>query len=162
METLKILTNRFGEIEAAADRVITMEKPVLGFEGHREFIVVETDDLAPFAWLQSLSDPELAFLVVNPALFFPDYLIEVNRREVADIEAGDNSALEIFVIVTIGASADETTVNLQGPIVINTDSRKAKQLVLANSDYSVRQTLQQRMPAGETSEISSPHASARV
>lgn len=141
MNTTKIATSRFGEISAPADRVITMMKPVLGFEGHDRFVVIEREDCEPFVWLQSTSDPELAFLMINPSLFFREYEIEVNRREVEDIEAIDSATLETFVIISVGATANDLTANLQGPIVINTATRKAKQLVLANAGYSVAQPL---------------------
>ncbi|HSG99335.1 MAG TPA: flagellar assembly protein FliW [candidate division Zixibacteria bacterium] len=162
MDSRKILTQRFGELEVPESRVISMEKPVLGFEGRREFVIVEARDTEPFAWLQSADDPDLAFLVINPSLFFPDYCIDVNRREVADIGVSEDSTLEIFVIVSVGATAEETTVNLQGPIVINTEVCKAKQLVLANSDYRVNQPLYGRSPVERADGATSQRVAARV
>lgn len=162
MDSRTILTQRFGELEVPENRVIFMEKPVLGFEGRREFVIVEAHDTEPFVWLQSADDPELAFLVINPSLFFPDYCIDVNRREVADIGVTEDSTLEIFAIVSVGATAEQTTVNLQGPIVINTDVCKAKQLVLANSDYLVNQPLYGRAPAESVGGGTTARVTARV
>ena len=63
-------TFRFGPLEVPEDKLITMERPILGFEGFSNFCLIEIDDLAPFLWLQSTEDASVAFLVVNPVVFF--------------------------------------------------------------------------------------------
>jgi flagellar assembly factor FliW len=140
-ETQVVPTTRFGELNVRVDRVIELEKPVLGFENHRRFILVENEEMAPFIWLQALDEPELAFLMINPVLFFENYSIEVNPKEVEDIGVVDGSEVETFVIVTAPGDPRKMTANLQGPIVINTYTKQAKQLVLANSRHSVCEPL---------------------
>jgi flagellar assembly factor FliW len=81
--------------------------------------------------------PDLAFVIVNPLIFFPDYRVAVHAKEVADIEVDDPRAVEIVVIVTIPSQIDQMSANLQGPILINSRNRIAKQLVLTNSDYTI-------------------------
>ncbi|MBN4056907.1 flagellar assembly protein FliW [bacterium AH-315-J21] len=139
--TLKVTTTRFGELNVTLDKVIELEKPVLGFEAHSRFILVEHEEMAPFVWLQAIDEPELAFLMINPTLFFPDYSIEVNPKEVEDIGVVDGSEVETYAIVTVPNDAKKMTANLQGPIVINMFTKQAKQLVLANSRHSVREPL---------------------
>ncbi len=136
-----VTTTRFGELRVSVDRIIDLEKPVLGFENYNRFILVENEEMAPFIWLQAIDEPELAFLMINPALFFEDYSIEVNPREVEDIGVVDGSEVETFVIVTAPGDPRKMTANLQGPVVINTNTKQAKQLVLANSRHSVCEPL---------------------
>jgi len=76
---------RFGQLEVPNDKIITMEKPILGFENVCHYCLVEVDEIRPFLWLQAVDDPSLAFLVVNPLVFFPDYRIEVNSNEIGDL-----------------------------------------------------------------------------
>ena len=109
---MRINSSRLGPIEVPDDKLITMERPILGFEGLTRFCLVDRDEMAPFLWLQSADEEAVAFIVVNPKAFFPDYRIEVN-------DPRDLSA------------------NLQGPILINTENGLAKQLVLVNSEYKV-------------------------
>ena len=149
VDTIRVETTRFGVLEAPRNQVLTMEKPVLGFEQCKEYVAIKTGDMHPFVWLQSLSEADVAFLMINPKLLYADYTIQVNKREVEDIGVTDDTSVEIFVIVTVGPTLEESTVNLQGPIVINTESRKAKQLVLANSHYSVAAPLQGRTPVDQ-------------
>ncbi len=152
-----VVTTRFGDLKVGVDRIIDLEKPVLGFENYKRFILVENEEMAPFIWLQAVDEPELAFLMINPALFFEDYSIEVNPREVEDIGVIDGSEVETFVIVTAPGDPRKMTANLQGPIVINTNTKQAKQLVLANSRHSVCQPLF----ASDTIETQSKKTSAR-
>jgi flagellar assembly factor FliW len=133
-----ISTLRFGELEIPDDKIITMEKPVLGFEQLKKYCLVEREDCEPFLWFQSLEDPAIAFLVVNPVIFYPDYRIEVNPKEIEELLVKDVRTVETYVIVTVPQDPQRISINLQGPILINTDSRLAKQLVMVNSDYRVK------------------------
>jgi len=132
---------RFGPLEVPDDKVISMERPILGFESLQRFCLVEMDDLAPFHWLQSTEDPAVAFLVLNPIVFFPDYRIEINSKEIAELEVADVHSVETYVVVTIPEDPREISANLQGPILINTENNRAKQLVLVNSSYAVRHSI---------------------
>jgi flagellar assembly factor FliW len=133
-----ISTLRFGELEIPDDKIIAMEKPVLGFEQLKKYCLVEREDCEPFLWFQSLEDPAIAFLVVNPVIFYPDYRIEVNPKEIEELLVNDVRTVETYVIVTVPQDPQRISINLQGPILINTDSRLAKQLVMVNSDYRVK------------------------
>lgn len=130
-------TLRFGNMDIPQDKIITMARPILGFENLKSFCIVESEEMSPFMWLQSLEEPSVAFIVVNPRLFVPDYAIEVNRKEIADLEIQDIEAVETYVIVTVPENPREMSANLQGPVLINTGNNLARQLVMVNSEYNV-------------------------
>jgi len=133
-----ISTLRFGELNIPDDKIITMAKPVLGFEQLRQYCLIERTDCEPFLWFQSVDDPAAAFPMVNPLLFCPDYRIEVNPREIEELRIKDVKCVETYVIVTIPTDPHQMSINFQGPILINTETRLAKQLVLVNSGYNVK------------------------
>lgn len=133
-----ISTQRFGDLEIPDNKIITMVKPVLGFEQLKHYCIIEREDCEPFLWYQSVDDPAVAFPVVNPLFFCPDFRIEVNPKEVEELRIGKLKAVETYVIVTIPSDPSEMTINLQGPILINAENRLAKQLILVNSGYSVK------------------------
>jgi flagellar assembly factor FliW len=145
---------RFGQIEVPNEKIITMTRPILGFERLRSFCLIELEELAPFLWLQSLENEALGFVVVNPVVFFPKYRIEVNVKEVADLGISSVEAVETYVIVTFPSDPREMSANLQGPILINTQNNRGRQLVLVNSHYSVNHSLIDAL------EAVSEHASA--
>jgi len=140
-----IATQRFGNIQIPEDKIITMIRPILGFESLREFCLIESEEMAPFMWLQSTQEPTIAFIMVNPRIFFPDYGIEVNRKEIADLMITDIEAVETFVIATVSSNPPQMSANLQGPILINTANNMARQLVMVNSDYGVTHSIMDQM-----------------
>ncbi len=141
---------RLGDIEVSEDKLITMERPVLGFEKYKKFCLVEIDELKPFLWLQAVDEATISFLVVNPRLFMTDYRIEINSKEIAELKIDDVNAVETYVVVTLAENADEITANMQGPILINTENNRGKQLVLVNTDYKVKYRFMKYLPQTET------------
>nr|MBN2276232.1 flagellar assembly protein FliW [candidate division Zixibacteria bacterium] len=145
---MMISTLRFGDLEIPGDRIITMAKPVLGFEQLKKYCIIEREDCQPFLWFQSVDNPSVAFLMVNPLFFFEDYRIEVNPKEIEELRVDDVHTVETYGIVTIPpADPANMSINLQGPILINTRTRLAKQLVLVNSSYSIKHYLMKDLEA---------------
>jgi len=102
---------------------------------------MEIEELVPFLLLQSTEEPAVAFLVVNPRVFFPDYRININPKEIAELNVARVESVETYVVVTLNRKPEEITVNLQGPILINTENNLAKQLILVNSEYHVKHSI---------------------
>jgi flagellar assembly factor FliW len=138
-------TRQFGPIEITEDDIIRFPKGILGFEELEQYVIIDHVDSQPFRWLQCVDTPELAFVVVNPVVFFPEYRVEVHAKEVADIGVNDPHDVEILVVVSIPQQIEHMTVNLQGPILINAANRTAKQLVLTNSDYTVQHSITEQL-----------------
>ena len=118
-----------------------MVRPVLGFEKLARFCLIEREEFWPFLWMQSIEDPAVAFIVVNPALFDSDYRIDINPNEISELEPTSPELIETYVIANVPDNWKQMTINLQGPIMINTANYKAKQLVLMNSEFKVQQTV---------------------
>ena len=138
-------TRQFGSFEFTDDDIIRFPKGILGFEELQQYVIIDHADSRPFRWLQCVEAPDLAFVVVNPVIFFPTYRVEVHAKEVADIGVNDPHDVEILVIVTIPQQIEQMAVNLQGPLLINSSNRTAKQLVLANSEYSVQHSITEQL-----------------
>ena len=136
---LIINSKRFGKMEFSEDSVVKVLGGLIGLDGYENFIVIRYQDDSPFYWLQCVDNPELALVMINPLLLKPDYdppiPLSVNR----DLDIKSPEDMSIFAIVTIPAgSPKEMTANLLGPVVFNTRSRLAKQLVLDDRVYSHR------------------------
>jgi len=132
---------KLGDLDVPEEKLLTMERPILGFENLKEFCLVEIDEIMPFLWLQSTQEPGISFLVVNPVVFFPDYRIEINSKEIAELQVAKVESVETYVIVTLNKTPELITANLQGPILINTENNLAKQLILVNSEYRVKHSI---------------------
>lgn len=133
---MKIETARFGEIVVNKNKLINFPNGILGFPQLNRYILLENDKDLPFGWLQAVDDKFIAFVVMDPLTFKPDYRLSIKENEIADLDIRDESDLCVLVIITIPAQdSQRITANLQGPLVINLANRKGKQLVLPDSGY---------------------------
>lgn len=121
--------------------VIEMVEPVPGFPGHRRFALVRLDDDGVLCALQGLDDNEpLRFLVVSPAAFFPDYAPVIGDDVVETLDIREAGDVIVLVIVNPGTGLADATANLLAPVVVNTATRTAAQVVLTE-DLPVRAPL---------------------
>jgi len=138
---MKFETTRFGSIEINSDEVFIMPEGPLGFPDCTRFVFIEEDGTHPFRMMQSLDKPSLAFVVVDPLMVKNDYTFSVTKNDLKQIKADDVEALHVLAIVTMAQEFKNITVNLQGPIVINTQARLMNQFVLVNSPYTTKEKL---------------------
>jgi len=117
--------------------VIEFAHPMPGFPEHRRFALVELDEDGVLCTLRSLDDPDLRFLVASPMPFFPDYAPEVEDDVVADLAITDAAEVLVLLVLTAGASLADTTANLLAPVLVNTTTRRAAQVILDDTTLSV-------------------------
>jgi len=118
--------------------VIEFVSPMPGFPKHRDFVLVQMDDAGVLYSLRSVIDPELRFLVVPPAPFFPDYAPEVPDEDIELLGVSDPDQLLLLLVITAGETAAGSTANQLAPIIIDQSTRRALQVVLTGSDFPVR------------------------
>jgi flagellar assembly factor FliW len=136
---MNVNTSRFGTVEIDADRVITFPTGLLGFGGQTKFALLQPNSEGVFYWLQSLETPELAFVVADPSLFVEGYEVPIRDDQMAVL--GLTSLEEAQVLVIVNRYGESLTGNLQGPLVINVQTRNGEQLVLADQRWSTRHKL---------------------
>ena len=136
---MEIESTRFGRLSVDDERVITFPKGLLGFPNHTRFALIQTGEENYFFWLQSVDEPNLAFVVTDPSIFFKDYDVPIREETQADLLLTDVRFLQTFVICN---KVDEwLTGNLLGPIVVNAENRLAMQVVLTEKKWTTRQPL---------------------
>lgn len=109
---------------------IEFVQPLPGFPGHSGFALVQLDDDGVLCELQSLEDPGLRFLVVPPTPFFPDYAPEVGDDIARELEIDSADEVIVLLVLNAGTSLQTTTANLLAPVVVNTRTRRAQQVIL--------------------------------
>lgn len=134
-----IATSRFGSVEVDETRLIRFPKGILGFPNDPEYALIQTGENSGFYWLQAVTRPELAFVVCDPRLFVQDYEIPIKQEDLQSIGLDDPEGAQVFIIVN--KVNDLLTGNLQGPLIINIETRVAKQLVLSDRRFSTRHPL---------------------
>ena len=143
-------STRFGVSEVPSESVLTFPSGILGFPDCRRYVILDHDTDAPFKWLQSLDEPGLAFVILDPASFHPEYTVQVPNEALLEVKGGDNDELVVSVLLTI-PSSDPTgiTANLRGPLLMNPRTKLCKQLILSDS-YPTRFPLFANMPPSGT------------
>ena len=120
--------------------VIEMVAPMPGFPDHQRFALVQLDDEGVLCSLQSVEDPQLRFLVVPPAVFFPDYAPVIDDATVATLGIASPEDAMVLLVVNPGDEAGAATANLLAPVVLNLATRQGGQVVL-DEDLPIRAPL---------------------
>ena len=135
---MQIKTSRFGTIHAPEERILEFPEGLVGFPGLIRFMVIEDETSAPFRWLQSLDEPDLAYVAVEPKWLLPDYQVDLPPAVAAQFAIAGPDEMSVLVLVTIPDDPRQMTANLRGPLVFNAASRKGAQLVLDDESLSPR------------------------
>ncbi len=127
-------STRFGNCDVRPDALLTFPSGILGFPDGRRYVILDHDTDAPFKWLQSLDEPGLAFVILDPASFYPDYDVQVPHEALLEVDGKDDDELILSVLLTI-PSNDPTgiTANLRGPLLMNPRTKLCKQLILSDN-----------------------------
>jgi flagellar assembly factor FliW len=137
--SVEVETTRFGKVALDPERLVRLPEGLLGFPGQKNYIILEHKPGSPFRWLQSVDVPELAFVLMDPFVVKKDYLKDLPDPEKELFQGKESKRLLIFVLATLPAGkVEEMTVNLLGPLVIDSTTRVGRQVVLANSGYPHR------------------------
>jgi len=152
---MKINTSRFGEVEVDENLLFNFIEPILGYEQFSKFVLLDHSPDSPFKWLQSAEDPDLAFPITFPAFFGIEYQFVIPEDKAKKLELTNADNLLSFNISSVPqGNPQNATVNLVGPIVVNTDNKKSMQLVLTNANFSTKHRLFNKpIPVTENAEV---------
>ncbi len=136
---MQIHTTRFGTVDVDERQVITFPGGLIGFPAGQRFALMDRPEIRPFQWLQALDDTELAFIVIDPNVFFPDYDAEIDAVDAQALGIETQEDALVLVIASVGgASGARVTVNLLAPIIIGAQQRLAAQIIQDPTLWSVQ------------------------
>jgi flagellar assembly factor FliW len=140
---MKYQSTRFGEFEVTDNEILNCPDGLYGFERETQFALLPFNPTidSPLEWLQSLTTPELAFVVTDPIPFVPDYKVTLAAEDRRAIGLGEDEAFQIRVIVTVPEDYRRMTGNLLAPLVIHPRMNTGKQVVLTQPDYNTQHPL---------------------
>ncbi|MDZ5471955.1 flagellar assembly protein FliW [Bacillus sp. 31A1R] len=138
---MKILTKYHGEVEIEESQIIHFRQGLPGFLDKTEFTIVPFHEEGPFMIMQSIQTPALAFVMISPFDFFEGYSVKLTDQLLETLEIKEKEDIALFVILTVKEPFEDTTANLQGPIVINTKKKLGKQFILSDASYKTKHYL---------------------
>lgn len=138
---MKVNSRIFGEIEIEDNKIIHFPSGIIGFPEMTDFAIIydeERGNNAPIRWMQSIQETEFALPVMDPLLVMNTYNPEVEEDYLLPL--GEMKGEDALVLVTVSVPKDlqKMSVNLQAPIVINVETKKAAQIIVDVQKYPVK------------------------
>ena len=137
---MDINTRIFGTIGVDETKIINFPDGIVGFPFMQKFLLINDKDKkeSKISWLQSIDEPEFAMPVIDPLIIKEDYnpMVEDELFETIGELREDNTF--VLVTMTVPQNIEKMTVNLMAPIIINTDTLKAAQIIVEEEGYTVK------------------------
>ncbi|MGE4419973.1 MAG: flagellar assembly protein FliW [Sulfurimonas sp.] len=113
--------------------------PILGFEDVKQVVLEKIDDI--FMKMKSVDEEYISFTLVDPFVLREyDFEVPTNIQELLEIDK--NSNLIIQNIVLIQTPIENSVVNFIGPMIFNTDNKRAAQIIISDSnEYGVAEKI---------------------
>jgi flagellar assembly factor FliW len=144
---MKVSSARLGDVEIDERDIIVIPDGIIGFSGFTRFAELRFMEGSPLRLLQSLEAKDLAFFVIDPFLFRPDYRVNISSADLSVLKADTPEGIRILAIVTIPDDPYEMTANLQGPLIVNPVTSLATQIVNHDKDYTTKHKI---LPSSQT------------
>jgi len=145
---MKIQTKAYGLIEIDERQKVSFPAGLFGFESVKDYVLIDAER-QPFYWLQSLEAEHIAFITINPFLFRPDYELDIEDDLLKDIGITKAEDALIFSIVTIPPDGPMTA-NLQGPLIINRETRIGRQGILSDPRWKTKHDIMEELKLAGT------------
>lgn len=127
--------------EKNTQNIIRFEEGILGFEDTKEYLLYHEEDDGIIWNLQSAHSDIPSFIVIDPYPIVSGYNPQFTNSDLKYFGETNTENLCVLVIAVIKQNLSESVINLKAPIVIDVNSRKAKQIILEDQDYPIRYKL---------------------
>jgi flagellar assembly factor FliW len=135
-----IETKAYGAVPVTERQLITFPMGLYGFESFHNFALLDSHT-PPFYWLQSVEDRDVAFIMVNPYVVVPEYVLDISEDDLATIGNPAAEDLLVFSIVTIPVEQRDISCNLQGPVIIHREERLGRQSISLDQRWEIKHYL---------------------
>ena len=152
---MEINTKNFGVIDIEEDKIIHFAGGIVGFPELSEFSLIhdeEQEAKRSIQWLQSMQEPGFAMPVVDPLMILPDYNPQIEDELLKPLGELEADNMLVLITITIPSDLTKMSVNLKGPIIINTENRKACQVIAEGENYSVKYPVYELLKARKAGE----------
>ena len=135
---MQIETIRFGQVEVDETKLICFDNGIPGLEEYNKYALLQFDESYPIMWLQSVEDRGVCLPVLDTFAVIQGYVFDIDDSDVKDLGLSGPEDLYVASVLVIPDDIQCMTVNLAAPIIINTVTGKARQIMLSGSEHNVR------------------------
>jgi flagellar assembly factor FliW len=132
---MKPRTTKIPTADQLRDNIIRFSEGLPGFPTSREFLMAQQPEEKPFAWMQSISDPNLRFAVVDAYSWVKDFTLEVDDAELQEMGSLNPLDYAVYFILRVQKEANRTTLQAKpnAPVLVNIRNRQARQVIVSLS-----------------------------
>jgi flagellar assembly factor FliW len=141
------VSSRFADAEVNPADVMTFPDGLPGYEGWRQFVLIDLPEMAPLRVLHSVNASEPCFLVVDPRTVLASYRSHLGAADRLRLGAKDDSSLLWLAIVSVRDDG-EVAVNLRAPIVIDASRMVGRQVMPNDCVYPLHYVIGSGEPQG--------------
>jgi flagellar assembly factor FliW len=140
---ISFFSARFGDLEIPLSKIIILPEGIIGFPDSTRFALLDpSDGSSVFLWLQAVDNPDLAFIITNPLLFVPDYILDLSEPDIQRLDIAGKSPPALFSIVTVPPNdPDNVSINLLAPLLYFESENTLYQIVLEIADWPLKYKL---------------------
>ncbi len=146
---MTIQTKFHGMVEVKTDQVWEFPKGLPGFEDEKSFVLLPVEGNDVFQVLQSTVSTEVALIVSNPFQLVDDYSFDIDDSTIEFLDVRKQEDIIVLGVVSLKEPFEASTINLQAPIIMQVANKKAKQMILNDQNWSLRQQIGQPVKKGE-------------
>lgn len=117
--------------------IINFEDGILGFEDVKDYILVYEDENKTIWYLEGAQDGNPSIVVVDPTLFRKDYAPILSQAD-AEYFKNASDSLCFLCVAVLKEDITQSVINLKSPIVIDSEAKKGRQVIVENADYPIR------------------------
>lgn len=137
---MELETKYFGAVRCEAESVLHFPDGLFGFEEEKEFILIPFEGgNEALLCFQSVATATLAFVVINPFFVNAGYAPVLGEKELEAMGVAASEDLSYYTMCVVKEPLGDSTVNLKCPVVINDQTRTARQVIL--DQYDMRSLL---------------------
>jgi len=140
-ETYNFTNHRLGEIEVEAEAILNFPAGILGFSECRRFALLPHRPGTPFFWLVPVEREDIAFVVVNPENFFPEYCPSLTQDQLAPLSLEPEQDHSLGMLVMVSFRDGKPTANLRAPLILDLAKRCAVQAVQIGKEFETQAPL---------------------
>jgi flagellar assembly factor FliW len=122
-------------VETLRNKIIEFPDGLPGFPNYRKFLMAQKPEERPFAWMKSVSTPELIFAVVDAYAWVKDFTLEVDDSILLDMGSLDPMDYAVYFILRIQKQNSRTMLQAKpnAPVLVNIRTRQARQVIVSLS-----------------------------
>jgi len=124
---IKFNTTRFGELSVPEDKIITFKDGIPGFPDAKRYVMLDYKD-TELKWLQSVDDPDLAFIVTKSSNVDPNYQIIIHSSVKEYLEVDNDESVVVLLILRV--QDGKVMANFNGPLILNVDKMLGVQVIV--------------------------------